>query len=311
MNNEKIAILLLTYNPDWLKLKRTIYSIICQKGVSFSLVISDDGSNNDCFAMAEKYLKENNFHRYKFIKNEQNVGTVKNILTGLSEIHEEYVKLISPGDFFFDENTLRNTVDFLTGNQCSACFGDVYTYNSKCIISKLNNPRDLTPYITENLKKQRYNFFRKADFIVGAALVYNTNRLNYWLKNLSSLIKYTEDTTTIAEMLAHNEIVKYMPIKDTGFVWYEIGTGISTNGDNAWVKIINSEIKTVFRILYEQHCISKIDLEINYSERKLKRVFLKLFLIPYTIFTHKLRRNFYIVNNSLIQNKIKKILKVR
>lgn len=276
MDDITIAILLVTYKPDWIKFRRTLHSITIQKDVSFSLVIADDGSENDFFELAEDYLKASSFTDYRFIKNKDNEGTVKNILSGLKTISATYVKPISPGDFFYDEYTLSKLVTFLEANPCSACFGDVYSYIDGDFdsIRHLKQPFIVKPYTKHCIKNQKHFFFCHHDFINGVSLVYKTDRFVYWLSELSRIIKYTEDTTTIACMLSHDEVVKYMPLNDSGFVWYEIRVGISTSGNDEWVRIIDTEIKSVF---YNKNYVSKNDLLVNYQKNKFVKIMVKLF----------------------------------
>ena len=103
-----VTICVLTYNPDWIKFRSTLRSIICQRNVDFDIVVSDDGSEENYFDKAEEFLKENNFSDYRFIANKQNQGTVKNTISALQNVESKYVKLISPGDFLYNENVLSN-----------------------------------------------------------------------------------------------------------------------------------------------------------------------------------------------------------
>ena len=56
-----VTICVLTYNPDWIKFRNTLRSIICQRNVDFDIVVSDDGSEENYFDKAEEFLKETIF----------------------------------------------------------------------------------------------------------------------------------------------------------------------------------------------------------------------------------------------------------
>jgi len=209
----KIAVLLVTYNPDWNKFRRTLYSIISQKNVEISLIIADDGSENDCFDFAEGYLKNNGFTSYKFVKNIKNLGTVKNILSGLSIINEKYVKLISPGDFLYDEDTLAEFCDFAEKNPAAFYFGNMFYYsldkdNSITIYEDKKNPRDLRPWKKMDAKKIRWNYLVNRDYVCGAVSVYNTQKLSEYLMRISSFVKFAEDCSMIY-MIANKESAYY------------------------------------------------------------------------------------------------------
>ena len=166
-----VTVCVLTYNPDWTKFRNTLKSIICQKGVDFDIVISDDGSKDNCFAKAEEYLKENSFSDYRFITNKQNQGIVKNTLAALSIIKSKYVKMISPGDFLYDENTLAKFTDFAEKKPAAAYFGNAVYYSANengeiNIYETLHNPRDLKPWIDQDEKRIRKNYILRRHIII-------------------------------------------------------------------------------------------------------------------------------------------------
>lgn len=102
-----ISVIVLCYNPDLEKLKCTIISIIKQKDVEYELIISDDGSALDYRRELKDWISELNLSVnviYNFLLD--NVGTVKNILSAVKLANGEYIKTISPGDYFFDEYSL-------------------------------------------------------------------------------------------------------------------------------------------------------------------------------------------------------------
>ena len=79
----KISVLVLSYNSDIDKLYLTLKSIIKQKIDDFEIVVSDDGSKDNHEQELAEYFKQNDFSNYKLVMNEQNRGTVQNILSGL------------------------------------------------------------------------------------------------------------------------------------------------------------------------------------------------------------------------------------
>ena len=49
----QISVVVLTYNPDSEKLLATLRSVICQQDVDYEVILSDDGSVDNRFDLAE------------------------------------------------------------------------------------------------------------------------------------------------------------------------------------------------------------------------------------------------------------------
>ena len=106
------SVIVVTYNAIWDKLKLTLDSIIRQSFENFEIVMADDGSKEDVFDKVEAFFAENNFTRYTLVRNEQNQGTIKNLLSGLDKAQGRYIRMFGPGDLFFDENSLAGVYKF-------------------------------------------------------------------------------------------------------------------------------------------------------------------------------------------------------
>lgn len=277
-----VTVCVLTYNPDWTKFRNTLKSIICQKGVDFDIVISDDGSKDNCFDKAEEYLKENNFSAYRFIANKQNQGTVKNIISALQNVESKYIKLISPGDFLYDETVLAKFTDFAEKNPAAAYFGNAVYYASNIngeikIYETLHNPKDLKPWIEKDQKKIRRNYLYRCDFILGASLFCNKIFFENYAKKLDGVVKYAEDMAILL-MIVDKISVLYV---NQSFVFYEYGWGISTN------TATNSMVREDITNVYNKLCVDKLIprhlmyfRKDNSIKNRVIRFFIKLFKDP-------------------------------
>lgn len=276
-----VTVCVLTYNPDWTKFRITLKSIICQKGVDFDIVISDDGSNENNFDKAEAFLKSNSFSSYRFIVNKQNLGTVKNALAALDIINSKYVKIISPGDFFYDENTLAKFNDFAEKNPAAAYFGNAVFYsldekNEVKIYEKFHNPIDLKPWIERDEKQIRRNYILRRDYILGACFFCNKSVFGSYLKKIDNKVKYAEDFSFVWEIADQQSII-YNPIP---FVFYEYGTGISTESTNQWSSKLRADNMNGFELMYNNKSISFLELQSYKSHSRLIRFFVSLILDP-------------------------------
>lgn len=283
MNNPIITVAVISYNPVWEKLRNTLKSIIWQRGVYFEVIIADDGSENDCFDKIEQYLKEQNFSSYKLVKNQKNQGIIKNVLSALKETHGKYVKLISPGDFLYDGNSLCKFVDFAEKKPAAVYFSNLYYFskyesgNIKVFDNK-KNPRDLRPYLKNDMKKIKRNYLVYLDLICGASIMYNTQKLNIYLTEISAIATWAEDMVVLY-MVANNEKLCYMNV--FGGVWYEYGCGISTAKKSVWGNRIYSDLKNILLLLVSKKLYPNWLYKAYSSGNRFKRCFLKLLHIPY------------------------------
>ena len=102
MNQEeiKVSILLLTYNSDWERVRLTLQGIMKQDYRNYEILVADDGSKDNLKEKFIAYFAEQGFDRYQLILNEENHGTVKNILSGLEKASGYYVKRSGQAIFF-------------------------------------------------------------------------------------------------------------------------------------------------------------------------------------------------------------------
>ena len=124
----KVSVLVLSYNSDIKKLYLTLQSIVKQTIDAFEIVVADDGSKENHKEELIEYFKSCGFTNYKLVMNEENKGTVQNILSGLQYCEGEYVKPISGGDCLYDEDTLHKMYDFMKDNSLDYCHGLVRGY---------------------------------------------------------------------------------------------------------------------------------------------------------------------------------------
>lgn len=246
-----VSILILTYEPNTDKLIKTLNSAVRQKGIRTEIIISDDGSQTFPDEEIKQYIS-----RYevpvKIIKNEINLGTVKNCLNAVSCCKGKYVFTTSPGDYLYDGNTLRCFFSFAERNNEKTVFGDAVNY--RCEGSKIvfeNNPDPIRPGIYERKSKliQQTEFFF-GNWILGASYFRERETFLRYLRLASNDIKYAEDASTTAYFLADGNTVAHYGRK---IVWYEYGTGISTQKSQRWDRILNAEYDRLYALLANKH----------------------------------------------------------
>ena len=273
------TILVLTYNSDWIKTKQTLLSILEQENVLFEIVIADDGSQNNNFDKIKELFDDQNFSNYKLIENKKNQGTVKNLISGLKIASGSYIKPISPGDFFYSKNSLKMALNYITNDkqEASAYFGRTLYYildaKKQIELTNQSNPHDIRPYLIQNIKKIKKNYFIRLDTILGASVIYKTESLRNHLLQICSFVKFAEDYSLIC-MLSEDENIRLLTDEKNNpeyFICYECDTGISTQKQSKWHTILHNELEKTFKYLYDKKLISSGIYKANFSKSKFQR----------------------------------------
>lgn len=241
-----VSALILTYNPNLQKLLMTLKSFLLQKGVTVQIIVSDDGSEEDYFSEVEKMFEKYNFTDYKLIKNESNVGTVKNLLGALAICQGKFAKSLSPGDFINGENTLFNWIKKMKSEQLVVACADAIYYRTKQdgnleAVSQKTHPQ------RKNLvdKELKENYLLFDDIFLGAAVMCETKTLRYYLDIVVGKVIYAEDNV-LRLMVFNDEKVGFF---DEEAVIYEIGTGISTQGVAKWSRLLRKDWEATDQII--------------------------------------------------------------
>ena len=249
----QISVVVLTYNPDSEKLLATLRSVICQQDVDYEVILSDDGSVDNRFDLAEAFLQANAFSRYQLVANLENKGTVQNCLSGLQAAHGAYVFFTSPGDLLFDSHVLKDFYDFARKQRCALCFGNAIHYDLQQNTPVLTSPYT-TPANPEIYAPGRSTAFRKAcycdrSWICGAVFFRETEAARKYFQAISSTSVYTEDTPSTLWAIADNIAPVYF---DRNMIFYEYG-GVSAGTNSKWTQLIDEDIRASVLALAQRY----------------------------------------------------------
>lgn len=283
------SIIISMYNPDWNKLVLTLDSIVEQKNIDFEIVICDDGSEQNFENEIQEYFENNSFEKYKLVMNPNNQGTVKNVISAFKVARGKYVKNISPGDYFYDDFVMSKFDDVIKKSDADIFFGNAVFFYDKVkengmkerfLYPEKHNPIDFAPYIRNNGKQIRFNYLVRHDYILGASFVTKRElQLEYLLK-IENYVKYAEDCSFVW-MVAAGCKVKYI---DIPFIWYEYGTGISTQRSDKWEKILYEDNRNAYKQMYAKRDIKKWVFDVAYSKNIFWKCILRLFVYCITKF---------------------------
>ena len=249
------TVLVVTYYSDREKLLETLNSIVAQKDVSFEIVIADDGS--DVFYRQDicDFMAERGFTHYQIVENAENHGTVCNLLSGLEVSRGKYVKTISPGDYLYDDHTLSKLCSFMQEHDAKVLFADLVYYSyedGRLTIYPHRDPWDDSIYLPDrpySQKKVLKHELVYSDTICGAGTAFETELFRSQLKRLEGTVIYAEDAVIQLMALQGHRVWKYPGI----MVWYEYGSGISTNSELGFGQKITQDFYNFTKWLTEHY----------------------------------------------------------
>lgn len=243
-----VTVIIATFNPVLEKLLTTIRSVLYQKNIRVEIIVTDDGSKKIYKKELEALFIEYGFKRYRLLFNQQNLGTCHNYYNAIQYAGGKYIKLLSPGDYFNDEYALENWIAFMNKYAIELCYCDIvcYHYENNQImkvdvencVPQLNR---FTEFQNYNKKKVLMGNLLLRDCPVGAAIMAEKKVIHKYLAKLIEVIKFSEDNYLRLALL---DGVKLVHFQYTA-ICYEYGSGISTNGNSKWDKIIFDEFMVV------------------------------------------------------------------
>ncbi len=296
-NNEPLfSVIVCCYNPDLGKLKETIISIIKQKKIEFEIIISDDGSKIDFFNDIKCFCDSLGILNIKYNFLKQNVGTVKNIISALKISKGIYSKVISPGDYLYDENSLKNYYDVFIKQNADLVFGKAVYYSIEDEILDRKAPLSRFTYNKYFVNK---NVLVYKDYILGASIACKTALELEFLEEIENDVRLVEDYPLTALLIVNN--YKLAASKEN-LIWYECGLGVSTQMGS--FNILNKDFVSFDKYLdkeYSENKLVKKSLAFksyNLDTKKLK-FFKYLFKFP-DFYLYKVGRLFHYKNSKKI-----------
>ena len=301
MMQYNVTALIVTYNPNFKKLIMTIRSFLLQKGVFLQIVIADDGSKTDYFEEVKEFFAKYEFKDYKLIKNVENVGTVQNLIGGLSVCEGEYVKPFSPGDYMSGEDVLANWIAFMEKNKYSVTGSNYVCYFQEQDEEEQVSVQKAHPQLI-NFSDQaqlKRSYLLNNDIFLGASVLCKKNIFIKYVELLKGSVKYMEDSSYRFMAYCNESMGFYNEIT----IFYEVGTGISTSGKDKWDALLRKDWVSADQIIKS----------FSTEDEKFKRDFIKIVnLHKFSKGEHKVKKFMqYISIRGLLFLKIRKKLKPR
>lgn len=278
----QVSVIVATYNPDSNKLRASLDAIVSQKNINYEVIITDDGSKLKDFSWLPEYFGLHSVKKYTVLEHPQNMGTLKNLLAGISKATGDYVFLTSPGDILFDEMVLKDLYEFAHSEHYELCFGNAIFYSNKDDKLRItrNNSQPKRPELYyPGSRWAKTNFFG-GDWVVGASCFRSRKFALHYFGQLNGLCTYAEDNPSTAFALANGIPLCYY---DRNVIWYEDGSGISTSNNERWNRILKHEFENAFYKLKKQYPKDPL-IDIAYinqtCESRIERIFIKTLKHP-------------------------------
>ena len=246
-----LTVLVATYEPDLHKLECTLASILIQTGIRICIIISDDGSRDMHCEEIKAYFQKHNFSDYRILTHEKNQGTVKNVISGMVECKTKYVKLISPGDMIYGEDTLAGWLQETEKCDAEMSFGDFIAYHMEKenfhAIAREASPVNASEYTGEEPVP---DYFLYDDIAYAPAIMVKRDAFLKYLRMMEGKVIYCEDAAY--RIMSYCGARFYYYPRDV--VLYEVGAGISTNGDSDWDKRLQHDMREAYKIMWSLPC---------------------------------------------------------
>lgn len=251
MSEVVVSVIVICYQPVWEKFRATLKSILLQEDVKFEIIVADDGSEKNFFEKVQDLFDFFCFKDYRFIENRTNKGTVSNINSALCSVSGKYIKVISPGDFFYQKDTLKKIVLFMERNDLQASFGDCAFYNVENgglrVHRVQNSPRK--PYLFD-LKRYRRKevmdeYLLMGYNIIGASFFAEAEVFRKYLQRIVGKVTYLEDYMYKLMVVDGIQLIHQPEIT----IWYEYAVGITVSKDAAKQKRMQDDAYGAFQLV--------------------------------------------------------------
>lgn len=244
----ELSVIVITYNSDLNRILQTVKSALNQNNIDLEIIVSDDGSKNNFFLQIEEYLQNNQFTEYIMLPHTQNQGTVKNVIDAVKIAHGEYIKVIAAGDFFYNDDTLRNWIDFLKKSDAKWSFSLAEFYSMDESLENmevLDFPKNPKAYMQNDELLQRRSYCIQENVGHGACMISEKKVMIDYLSYIDGEIKYAEDVIWRLMMFKGN-VGRYYQHKT---VYYEYGTGVSNSKSLKWIKKMVSDTNSIKKVI--------------------------------------------------------------
>jgi glycosyltransferase involved in cell wall biosynthesis len=118
-----VSIALCTYNGERF-IREQIESYLNQTVQPDEIIVCDDGSSDNTFAIIQQYAAANRGIQWQLIQNEENLGTNKNFEKAISRSSGDFIFFSDQDDIWVNEKVEQTISFFNKYPDCEACFSN-------------------------------------------------------------------------------------------------------------------------------------------------------------------------------------------
>ena len=270
-----VSIVFVQYNPVYIKVMRSLYSLISQKGIDFEIVVVDDGSKEDYFDRIKCFFIKNGFSNYILHKNPNNLGTVKNYLSGIKLASGKFIFGNSPGDILAYDYALKDYYTFAIKHHSKCLFAEAIYYRTK------NSSVEVFSTDSNPPKPQMHNWYLPKIFgkyslfcgncILGSVFLRQKEYAEKYILAISETAKYVEDNTSALLIVMDGERITFF---NKAILWYETGSTRPKEVEEWWEFAMKEDFNNTHELIQEKYASDPMfdftDLRKNRYERVLK-----------------------------------------
>lgn len=251
-----ITVVLTVYNQPLSSIETSMRSVAVQQNCSYQLLIADDHSDRSLESEVSSIARNLGIEEFAYIRRNENVQTVRNILLALPYANGRYVKALGSGDELYDDTTLASIVKFCDANNVTAGFGDIVLNTADG--ATFRAPRTPTSYsldAQEDGMGALYLQLATADWIPAGAQFFTTELFASLLTALSEEfhVRYCEDFAQTVCLPAIKPAYLDRPI-----LIYEWGVGVSNGGSRKSRERLYTDHENLYRTFTENYPSDKV-----------------------------------------------------
>jgi GT2 family glycosyltransferase len=296
---EPIASVIICCYKKFDNLANNIKSIARQTYQNIEVIVSDDGSDNYSHEAVDSILKENLKCPYTILRNESNVGTVRNFSRAIGFSSGKYIIPLAQDDCFESSTAVEVIVSFFETNN-----SDFVTSKRKGRSTGKILPAESDIVFFGQSKQMLLNRLFISNFISGSCLCYRKSSFEK-VGGFDTDMVLVEDYPFVLKSLLNDYAIDFLD--EITIAYGEAGVSNGT---------ISGQIKTDYYAVMDKYIIPHLDMVENktvrdYIKRKysiyrddsrLKKLFVSIKYLNITInnlkarFIYKQERDVYYIN---------------
>ncbi|MBQ3817260.1 MAG: glycosyltransferase family 2 protein [Clostridia bacterium] len=196
---KKISIAVATYNGEKY-IEEQLLSIYNQSVKPFEVVIIDDGSSDNTVYLTEKFISTHNLKNWQIIRNEENLGFIKNFKKAISLTSGDIIFLCDQDDVW-NNNKLKRISEIFENEKVCAVSSSFKAINSSGEVIKESQPQNfglISMPINGTITKIPIKTVMHCNISPGCTSAFRREVAQIYLENTKSVLPHDFEINLIA-----------------------------------------------------------------------------------------------------------------